>query len=102
MACSSRMPALTAATNFCIGGASGFCDIASFTWLRRIWKHGIFGSEPTSGHPLLLHPAWHPFFDCDGADHARFTHRDEHRAAGMRRHIQLKVERTDLIRPATV
>jgi hypothetical protein len=48
-----------------------FRNVASFTWLSRIWKHRILGSEPTAGHSLLFHPARHCLFDRDGTDHAR-------------------------------
>ena len=44
-----------------------------------------------TGVPFLNHMldsfARHGFFDRDGADHARFAHREEHRAARMWRHV---------------
>src|SRR5206468_11718289 len=76
---------------------AAFRNIASFAWLCGIWKHRVFGSEPAAGHSLLFHPARHSFFNRDGTDHARVTHRDKHRPARMRSRVQLEIERSDFI-----
>src|SRR4029077_11902581 len=81
---------------------STFCDIARFSRLRRIWEHRIFGGQPAACHRLLFHPPGNIFFDGRATDDTRVAHRDEHRAASMRRDIQLETDGPDLIQPAAI
>src|SRR6266513_2111347 len=105
MATPSRIPALTAATNFRSGGASTFLsrvsfrqaiatarlapvtaavdssfdNIARLSRRRRVWQHRVLRREPASANVLLLHPAGHGFFDHYAANHTCVTHCYEHR-----------------------
>ena len=81
---------------------SSFRDVARFSRRGRVGQHRILGRQPAAGHALLFHPARHHFLDHHSADDASVAHRHQHRAARVRRDVQLEGDRANLIRRAAV